>query len=119
MSFFISDALAVGETVAAAVEGPGWQGLAFPLGILFFFYILFIRPQQKKGKDQKKMIGGLTKGAEVVTNGGMLGRVVSLDDNFVQLDVGNNTIVQIQRQAIQNLMPKGTFKVQSKRLNNS
>ncbi len=122
MSFFISDALAVGETVAAgaaAVEGPGWQGLAFPLGILFFFYILFIRPQQKKGKEQKKMIGALTKGAEVVTNGGMLGRVVSLDDNFVQLDVGNNTVVQIQRQAVQNLMPKGTFKVQSKRLNNS
>jgi len=55
----------------------------------------------------------------VVTNGGMLGRVVSLDDNFVQLDVGNNMIVQIQRQAVQNLMPKGTFKVQSKRLNNS
>lgn len=116
MSFFISDAIAAGE---AAADAPGWEVMLFPLGIFIFFYFLFIRPQQRRGKEQKKMLTALTKGAEVVTNGGMLGKVIDLDDNFVQLDLGNNIIIQVQRHCILNTMPKGTFKVQNKKLKNS
>lgn len=115
MSFFISDAIAAGEVVA---ETPGWEIMIFPLGIFFFFYFLFIRPQQKRSKEQKKMLGALTKGAEVVTNGGMLGKVVNLDDNFVQLDLGNNIVIQVQKHCVLNTMPKGTVKIQSKKLKN-
>jgi preprotein translocase subunit YajC len=113
MSLFISDALA--EGAAAAPQAPGLEGLIFPLAILAFFYLLFIRPQQSRGKEQKKMLAALTKGAEVVTNGGLLGKVVDLDENFVQLEIAENTVVQVQRHAVANMVPKGTFKAQSKK----
>ena len=112
MSFLISDAIAAAEP---AVQQPGLEGLLFPLGILVFFYFLFLRPQNKRNKEKKKMLDSLTRGAEVVTNGGILGRVADLDENFVQLQVNESTIIQVQRQAIENLMPKGTYKAQSKR----
>lgn len=112
MSFFISDAFAEG---AAASQAPGLEGLIFPLAILVFFYLLFIRPQSKRGKEQKAMLAALNKGTEVVTNGGLLGRVVDLDENFVQVEIAENTVVQVQRHAIANMVPKGTFKAQTKK----
>ena len=61
------------------------------------------------------MVEALAKGTEVVTNGGMLGKVVDLDENFVLLEVGDNLIVQIQRHAVASMMPKGTYKIQNKK----
>lgn len=106
MSFFISDAMAQ----TPSVTQPGFEGMLFPLGILLFFYFLFIRPQAKRSKEQKQMLASLTKGAEVVTSGGILGKVFELDDNFVKLEVSDNNYIQVQRHAIANLMPKGTYK---------
>ena len=62
------------------------------------------------------MLEELSKGTEVVTNGGILGKVIDMDENFVRLEVGDNMIIQVQRYAIANMMPKGTYKVQNKRL---
>jgi preprotein translocase subunit YajC len=107
MSFFISDALA---QTAPAAQQPGFEGMLFPLGILVFFYFLFIRPQSKRTKEQKQMLAALGKGAEVVTTGGILGKVAELDDNFVKIEVSDNTFIQVQRHAIANMMPKGTYK---------
>jgi len=107
MSFFISDALAQS---AGQGQDPGMAGLIFPVAILAVFYFLFIRPQQKRSKEHKTMVSALNKGAEVVTNGGLLGKVVDMDENFVRIEVGDNTYVQIQRDAISSLMPKGTYK---------
>lgn len=115
MSFFISDALAEGAAAAPGAQAPGLEGLIFPLAILLFFYLLFIRPQSKRSKEQKKMLQALTKGTEVVTNGGLLGKVVDLDENFVQIEIAENTVVQVQRHAVANMVPKGTFKAQSKK----
>jgi preprotein translocase subunit YajC len=116
MSLFISEALAEGAAAAApATQAPGLEGLIFPLAILAFFYLLFIRPQSKRGKEQKKMLEALSKGTEVVTSGGLLGKVVDLDENFVQVEIAENTVVQVQRHAIANMVPKGTFKAQSKK----
>jgi len=112
MSFFISDAAA---QAAGAAEQPGIEGLIFPLAILVFFYFLFIRPQSKRAKEQKAMLGALAKGAEVVTTGGVLGKVASVDDNFVKLEVADNTFLQVQRHAIANMMPKGTYKTVNKK----
>lgn len=107
MSFFISDALA---QAAPASQLPGMEGMLFPLGILVFFYFFFIRPQSKRSKEQKQMLSALDRGTEVVTSGGILGKVVELDDNFVKLEVSDNNFIQVQRHQIANMMPKGTYK---------
>jgi len=112
MSFFISDAAA---QAAPAASQPGIEGLLFPLAILVFFYFLFIRPQSKKNKEQKNMLAALTKGIEVVTSGGVLGKVAEVDDNFVKLEVADNSFIMVQRHAIANMMPKGTYKSVNKK----
>lgn len=112
MSFLISDAMA---QAAPAAQQPGIEGMLFPLGILVFFYFLFLRPQSKRQKEQKEMIASLNKGVEVVTTGGVLGKIVDLDENFVKLEVGENLFIQVQRQAIASLMPKGTYKAITKK----
>jgi preprotein translocase subunit YajC len=117
MAFLISEAYA--ETPAPAdpsSAGPAAQaaGLIFPLAILLVFFFLFIRPQQRRQKEHKRMVDALTRGTDVVTNGGLLGRVVDLDDNFVRLEVADNVQVQVQRHAVTSLMPKGTYKASKK-----
>ena len=113
MSFFISDALAA---AAPAAQQHGLEGMLFPLGILVFFYFLFLRPQSKRTKEKKLMIAAMTKGAEVVTAGGILGKVVDLDDNFIKLEICDNTFIQVQRQSIESMMPKGTYKAITKKV---
>ena len=113
MSFFISDAVAA---AAPAAQQPGMEGMLFPLGILAFFYFLFLRPQAKRAKEKKLMLAAMGKGAEVVTVGGILGKVVDLDDNFVKLEICENTFIQVQRQSIETMMPKGTFKAMTKKV---
>ncbi len=114
MSFFISDALAAG---APAAQQPGMEGLLFPVGILVFFYFLFLRPQAQRAKEKKQMVAALGKNTEVVTTGGILGKVIDLDDNFVKLEVGDNMFIQVQRQSIESMMPKGTYKAVTKKAN--
>jgi len=82
-----------------------------PLVLIFVvFYFLLIRPQTKRAKEHKKMVAGLSKGDEVVTNGGLLGRITEVGENFVQVKVAENVELKVQRQAVANLMPKGTSK---------
>ncbi|MGZ8232035.1 preprotein translocase subunit YajC [Methylobacter tundripaludum] len=113
MSFLISDAVAA---AAPAAQQPGIEGMIFPLGILVFFYFLFLRPQSKRAKEKKEMIAAMTKGSEVVTSGGILGKIVELDENFVKLEVGDNTFIQVQRHSIETMMPKGTYKAITKKV---
>jgi preprotein translocase subunit YajC len=116
MSFFISDAVA---QAAPASSQPGIEGLLFPLAILVFFYFLFIRPQAKRSKEQKAMLKALSIGAEVVTSGGLLGKVAEVDDNFVKLEINDNMFVRVQRHAISTMMPKGTYKAVNKKSNSN
>jgi preprotein translocase subunit YajC len=113
MSFFISDAAAA---AAPAAQTPGIEGMLFPVGVLAFFYFLFLRPQSKRAKEKKDMIAAITKGAEVVTSGGILGKVVDMDDNFVKIEICDNTFIQVQRQSIETMMPKGTYKAITKKV---
>lgn len=108
MVFLISDAWA--EGAAGAAQEPGIAGMLFPVAILLVFYFLFIRPQQRRQKEHKKMVAALNKGVDVVTNGGVLGRVVDFDESFVRLEVADNVFLQVQKHAIASLMPKGTYK---------
>jgi preprotein translocase subunit YajC len=107
MSFFIQDALAQG---AGSPQGGGLLSF-LPLVIIFvLFYFLLIRPQQKRMKDHRKMVSELAKGDEVVTNGGTLGKITGLDENFATLEVAKGVEIKVQRSAVQAMMPKGTVK---------
>jgi preprotein translocase subunit YajC len=113
MSFLISDAVAA---AAPTAQTPGIEGMLFPVGVLAFFYFLFLRPQSKRAKEKKDMIAAITKGVEVVTSGGILGKVIDLDDNFVKIEISDNVFIQVQRQSIETLMPKGTYKAITKKV---
>ena len=106
MSFLISDAM------AQSAGGPQGGLITFlPMILLFVvFYFLLIRPNQKRQKQHKEMIAAIAKGDEVVTMGGMLGKVTDVNDNFLTIEVAKGTNVKIQRNLIQALMPKGTIK---------
>lgn len=116
MSFFISDAMAA---AAPAAQAPGMEGMLFPLAILVFFYFMFLRPQSKRAKEKKEMLAKMQKGAEVVTSGGILGKVAELDENFVKIEVSENVFLQVQRQSVENIMPKGTYKAVTKKISTS
>jgi preprotein translocase subunit YajC len=109
-NFLISDAW------AQAGSGGGSSLFSFlPLVLIFaLFYFLLIRPQQKKKKEHSGMVAAMKVGDEVATNGGLLGKVTDLDDNFVTIDVAQGVSiksvnVQVQRHAIAQMVPKGTF----------
>jgi preprotein translocase subunit YajC len=111
MNFLISDAWAD----APAAAGAPTQGSPFVtlimLGVLFAaFYFILIRPQAKRAKEHKSMIAALAKGDEVVTGGGVLGRVTNLGDTYVTVDIAEGVEIKVQRQAIQTVLPKGTIK---------
>jgi preprotein translocase subunit YajC len=109
MSFFISDAWA--EAAPAAAGQPDLLGALMPFAILFVvFYFLLIRPQQKRAKEHTKMVDNLAKGDEVVTGGGLVGKVTDLGDNFIEVEVADNVRVKVQRQMLASVLPKGTIK---------
>lgn len=108
MDLFISSAWA--QQAAGGPQDPGIAGLLFPLVIIAVFFFLFILPQQRRGREHKKMLEALSKGTEIVTNGGLVGKVLEVDDSFVQIEIADDVQVQIQKQAIASLLPKGTFK---------
>lgn len=109
MSFFISDAMAEGGAAAGGASDP-IMGL-IPFILLFvIFYFFLIRPQSKRVKEHKNMLGALSKGDEVVTNGGLLGKVIEIGDEFISVEIAENTQVKLQKQYIASLMPKGTIK---------
>jgi preprotein translocase subunit YajC len=109
---FISSAFA--QTAPAAAAGGDMQSTLMsmlPLVLMFVvLYFVMIRPQMRKQKEAKAMIDALAKGDEVVTVGGMLGKVTKLNDNSLSLEVANGVEVQIQRMAVVQVLPKGTIK---------
>ena len=106
----ISDALAEAPAAGAPPQGSPFMTLIM-LGVLFAaFYFILIRPQAKRAKEHKAMVAALAKGDEVVTAGGVLGRVTNLGDTYVTVDIAEGVEVKIQRHAIQTVLPKGTIK---------
>jgi preprotein translocase subunit YajC len=107
MDFLISSAY------AQAAGGSTSGGLSQILILVVFvaiFYFMLIRPQQKRLKDQQAMLAKLAAGDEVVTSGGILGRITEVGDPFVTLEVAEGVRLRVQRSQISQLMPKGTLK---------
>ncbi|WP_297922620.1 preprotein translocase subunit YajC [Metallibacterium sp.] len=109
MDFLIPSAHAAG-TAPAANGGGGLQFIIMMVVLFGLMYFMMIRPQMKRQKELKKMISELAKGDEVITNGGLVGRIDAMDESFISLEVAPNVTVRIQRQAISAVLPKGTLK---------
>jgi preprotein translocase subunit YajC len=105
MDFFISNAYAQD----AATQGGLMSFL--PLIVIFAdFYFMLIRPQMKRSKEHKQMVSQLSKGDEVITNGGLLGKITDVSESFVTLELTDTVQIKLQRQAVATVMPKGTIK---------
>lgn len=96
----------------AAPAAPANDFMSFlPMIIIFvLFYFMLIRPQMKQAKQHKAMIEALKVGDEVVTTGGVVGKVTKVNEGFVSVEIASNTVINVQRQAVQTLLPPGTIK---------
>jgi preprotein translocase subunit YajC len=106
-SLFISDAAA--QAAAPAASNP-MSALLLPVLLIVVFYFLLIRPQQKKQKEHRQMIDALATGTEVVTGGGVLGKVTALGDQFVTIEIADGVNIKVQRHSISAVLPKDTIK---------
>ena len=109
---FMSSAFAQ-TAPAAATGGDLGSSLMSMLPLVLMFVVLYfvmIRPQMKRQKELKAMLDALAKGDEVVTSGGLLGKIAQLSDSQIGLDVGNGVTVQLQRSAVVQVLPKGSIK---------
>ncbi|GAB3377596.1 preprotein translocase subunit YajC [Azotobacter armeniacus] len=109
MSFLIPAAYAEAAAPAGSPPGTGFEWI-FLVGFLVIFYFMIWRPQAKRAKEHKTLLGGLQKGDEVVTSGGIAGRVSKVADDFIVLEVSDTVELKIQKGAIVASLPKGTLK---------
>ena len=110
MSFFISNAYAEGGAPAPGAAGPDMLIMLAVFGLIFYFMIY--RPQAKRVKEHKNLVSSLAKGDEVLTAGGLIGKItkVSDDKDFIRIELAEGTEVNIQKASINSVLPKGTIK---------
>ena len=104
----INDAFA--QAASSTQAGADWLSLLPMIGILVIFYLLLIRPQAKRAKEQKQMVEALQRGDEVITNGGILGLVINVSENYVVIEVAPTVEITVLKSSVQTLLPKGTLK---------
>lgn len=105
---------ATGKGAHAAAD-PGFMSMLPMLaGFALIFYFLMIRPQNKRSREHRNLLSGLSKNDEVTTSGGVLGRVVTVQDNFVTLQIAKDINMTVQKSAVTAVMPKGTLPKESK-----
>ena len=106
MDFFIASAYA-----QDAASSPNSMLSFLPLIVIFIvFYFLLIRPQTKRAKEHRQLVEKLATGDEVVTNGGVLGKITHVGDSFVTVELAENVKIKLQKQAVASVVPKGTMK---------
>lgn len=110
MSFFIPAALAADAGATAGAAAAPYTEFLMIGAFVAIFYFLILRPQSKRTKEHKNLLGSLEKGDEVVTSGGIVGTVTKVEDQFVVCRVANNVELRIQKHAIAATLPKGTLK---------
>ncbi len=107
MDFLISSAFA--QTAGAPQASP-WSPLVMVLVFVAVFFFFVIRPQMKRAKDHRNMVSAIAKGDEVVTNGGILGRVDDVGDAFLAIEIADKVVIRVQKNAVAAVLPKGTLK---------
>ena len=104
--FLISDALAEG----GAAPGGGFEMIIMIAIFFAIMYFMIIRPQQKRAKDHQKLITSLSKGDEIVTSGGMLGKILKVGENSVEVEVSEGVAIKLQKNSVSSVLPKGSLK---------
>jgi len=110
INFFISNAYAADTATAPAPQGGGMSLILMTGIFILFMYFVMWRPQSKRAKEQRTLMNSLTKGDEVMTAGGILGRIAKVNDNYVTLSLNDNVEIIVQKSSIVNVLPKGTLK---------
>jgi preprotein translocase subunit YajC len=108
LGFLISDAAA--QATGGAPQGSMIGSLLLPVMLIVVFYFLLIRPQQKKQKEHRAMIEALAVGSEIVTGGGVLGKVTALGEQFLTVEIADGVQIKVQRHSIGAVLPKDTIK---------
>ncbi|MHB1058092.1 MAG: preprotein translocase subunit YajC [Rhodanobacter sp.] len=108
MSFPISPVVA--QAAAAQPAGGGMSMIIMMVVLFGLMYFMMIRPQMKRQKEHRALIAGLAKGDEVVTNGGIAGRVDEVGETFITVEIAANVKVKVQKGAVQQVLPKGSLK---------
>ena len=109
LSLFISEAAA--QTAAPEAAAPSLiNALFLPAMLIVVFYFLLIRPQQKKQKDHRAMLEALSVGTEIVTGGGVLGKITELGEQFITVEIADGVNIKVQRHSIGAVLPKDTIK---------
>ena len=103
----MSTAASAAEGTASAQQGIGSMVIMFGLFIVIFYFLL-VRPQQKRAKEQKSLLDSISIGDEVVTAGGIVGRITKLKDNFVKLAIAEGVELTLQKSSVNTILPKGT-----------
>lgn len=100
----------------AFAQDPAGQGMSvigqviFFAGFILIFYLLIWRPQSKRAKEHKALMSGLNKGDEIVTSGGVAGKITKVSDDFIVVEIADNVEVKVQKVAVAAALPKGTLK---------
>ena len=109
MDFLISSAYA--QAAGGAGQQPGLlPNILLFGGLMVAMYFFMLRPQMKRAKDQRTMVDALAKGDEVITSGGLAGRIDDLGDSFIGLEISPGVSVKVQKSAVSMVLPKGTLK---------
>lgn len=106
----MTTAVSTTAATAGANAQSGTLNIIFIVAILVVLYFLMIRPQQKRAKEQQNLMSSLQKGDEVIMSGGLMGRIVKLEDTIVTVAVNDTTELKFQKQAVVALLPKGSLK---------
>jgi preprotein translocase subunit YajC len=109
MSFPISPVIAQAAPAAGA-QGGGLSMIIMMVVLFGLMYFMMIRPQMKRQKEHRELVSGLAKGDEVVTNGGIAGRVDEVGETFITVEIAANVKVKVQKGAVQQVLPKGSLK---------
>lgn len=98
------------DAAAPAAKNAGIMEIGILLFFFAVFYMLIWRPQAKRAKEHRALVSALAKGDEVVLNGGMLGKITELDDQYLTVKIAEGVQVRYQRHAVAQVLPKGTLK---------
>lgn len=105
----LAPSVALAEAAPTAQANP-YSGLFLMIGMVVLFYFILIRPQQKRMKEHRKMVSDLAKGDEVITSGGILGKVTDVTEGYLIVEIADNVSVKLQNSAVTTVLPKGSIK---------
>lgn len=98
------------QAAATSSTGGGYEQILMMVAMFAVLYFIMIRPQMKRAKEHKALVEGLAKGDEVVTQGGIAGRITKVGDSFVTVEIADKVEIQVQKPAVQLVLPKGSLK---------